>query len=419
MFTSIKKRLQGILSESALKKKSKDIFIKISKDSDNKIAGSIVSNELIDNWENWHNDSIKDIGKADNRYDQIIGLRKAIIEQIEELSYSSSLVTDKYNDDDKKILIETLNEDQEYEAAKSVHLFRYMYAQTSWQVLRYISQEFDDASPHDWTEYYQYLSDTYVEHSYDQIIKRAKGEEDAIDELEQALINTLKSRRDEVRQEILEGSNYEYNLDEIEKEQQKERDKEEKEELEQEQEQKEEAKRIATKNITSSQIQDLTEFMIERYERIRNGELYNIEDYSPVNAYGALEVDSGIMLIALSECVADIETAKDGLRKVMWNFVKSIGNEGDLDGKTLDDINIEVAQEIFNIKQQNEDGGWLSDVVLIAVQYLYDIVLSDFTDEEQKEIGRYAASMIDDTWNVFANTKNVFGYNMNTEGMFS
>lgn len=417
MFSSIKKKLQGIFTESALKKKSSNIFDEICKDPENKIPGSIITNNLRENWESWHNDSIKDIGKINNRYDQIIGLRKAIIEQIEELSYSTPIVTSKYSDDDKKILVEFLNKEQEYEDAKSAHLFRFMYAQTSWQVLRHISHDFDDASPHDWTEYYKYLSDTYVEHTYDQIIKRIKGEEDALDELEDALINTLKSRRDEIRQEILKGSNYEYNLEEIEKEQQKESEKEEHEE--QEQNQKEEAKRIATKSITSSQIQDLTEFMIERYERIKNGELYNIEDYSPVNAYGALEVDSGIMLIALSECVADIETAKSGLRKIMWNFVKSIDNESDLDGKTLEDINIEVAQEIFNIKQENEEGGWLSDVVLIAVQYLYDIVLSDFTDAEQREIGKYSVNMIDDTWSVFANTKNVFGYNMNTEGMFN
>jgi len=41
------------------------------------------------------------------------------------------------------------------------------------------------------------------------------------------------------------------------------------------------------------------------------------------------------MLIALSECVSDLEIAKDGLRKVMWNFVKSIGSEQELAEKTL------------------------------------------------------------------------------------
>jgi hypothetical protein len=147
--------------------------------------------------------------------------------------------------------------------------------------------------------------------------------------------------------------------------------------------------------------------------------LLSAYDYSPVNAYGALEVDSGIMLIALSECVADYETAKDGLRKVMWNFVKAIGNDQSLLGKSLDDVNIEVAEEIYNIKQENEEGGWMSDVVLIAIQYLYDIILSDFTGEEQREIGKHSVNMIDDTWSVFANTKNVFGYNLNTETMFS
>ncbi|WP_280554742.1 hypothetical protein [Halomonas sp. 25-S5] len=417
MFSSIKKKLQGILTASALKKKSNEILNRLSKDPDNKIAGRVSASDLREHWENWHNDSIKDIGNANNRYDQIIGLRKATIEQIEELSYTTPVVTEKYSDDDKKLLLEHLNKDKDYESVKSEHLFRYMYAQTSWQVLRYISHEFDDASPHDWTEYYKYLSDTYVEHVYDRIIKNIKGEEGALDELEDALINTIKQKRDEIREEILNGSNYEYNLEEIEKEQQAEKEKEEQEEAEEKQ--REDAKRIATKSMSNSQLQDLTEFMIGRYERIRNGELYKIEDYSPVNAYGALEVDSGIMLIALSECVADYETAKEGLRKVMWNFVKSIGNDQSLLGKSLGDVNIEVAEEIYNIKQENEESGWMSDVVLIAIQYLYDIILSDFTVEEQREIGKYSVNMIDDTWSVFANTKNVFGYNLNTEGMFS
>ena len=94
--------------------------------------------------------------------------------------------------------------------------------------------------------------------------------------------------------------------------------------------------------------------MIERYERIRNGELYKVEDYSPANAYGALEVDSGIMLIALSECVADYDTAKQGLRKVMWNLVKLIGNEQSLAEKSLVDVNIKVAEEIYKIKKKTK-----------------------------------------------------------------
>ena len=253
MFLSIKKKLQGILTASALRKKSKAIFDKISNDPE-KLASSIKSNDLMQNWEDWHNDVIKDIGKANSRYEQIIALRKAIMEQIEELSSSAPFVTGKYNDDDKKILAKVLYKDQEYENVITSSTYRYMYTKVSWQVLRLISLEFNDASAHDWTEYYEYLSDTYVEHIYERIIKNSKGEDDVFDELEDALINTLKHRRDETKQEILEGSNYEYNLEEIEKEQQQEKEKKSRESANKNEKKKPSAQRQKVFQVVKSKI---------------------------------------------------------------------------------------------------------------------------------------------------------------------
>jgi hypothetical protein len=406
MFSSIKKKLQGILTDSSLKKKSNEILNRTSKVPGNIITDRILNGDLREHWENWHNNSIKDIGNASNRYDQVIGLRRATIEQIEEISYTTPVVSEKYSDEDMKLLLEHLYEDKDYESVKSDHFHRYMFSQTSLYVLRNISYEFNDASPHDWTEYYRHLSDTYVNHIYDQIIKKIKGEECALDELTTALINTFKAKLDKTREEILNGSNYEYNFKEIEKKEKADKEKYEQKQLEEKQ--REEAKRTAIKIISSSQIQDLTELMIERYERIRNGELYKVKDYSPVNACGALEVDSGIMLIALSECVADYDTAKQGLRKVMWNLVKSIGNEQSLAEKSLVDVNINVAEEIYKIKKENEDTGWMPDIALIAIQHLYEIKLSDLTNEEQRVVIKDAVNFTDDIWTVFENTKNVF-----------
>jgi len=47
--------------------------------------------------------------------------------------------------------------------------------------------------------------------------------------------NILKHKRDEIREEILNGSNYEYNLEDIEKEQQAEKEREEQKEAEEKQ----------------------------------------------------------------------------------------------------------------------------------------------------------------------------------------
>lgn len=102
----------------------------------------------------------------------------------------------------------------------------------------------------------------------------------------------------------------------------------------------------------------------------------------------------------------------------MWNLVKEIGNKKDLEGKTIEDVNIKTAEEIFKLKHKNIKGGWTANVALIAVQYLYDIKLSNLTDDEQEKIGRHSTGIFDDAWSVFANTKNMFGYDMNTDGIF-
>ena len=51
----------------------------------------------------------------------------------------------------------------------------------------------------------------------------------------------------------------------------------------------------------------------------------------------------------------------------------------------------------------------MPDIALIAIQYLYEIKLSDLTNEEQRVVIKHAVNFTDDIWTVFANTKNVFG----------
>ena len=87
-----------------------------------------------------------------------------------------------------------------------------------------------------------------------QLIKNSKGEDDVFDELEDALINTLKHRRDETKQEILEGSNYEYNLEEIEKEQQQEKEKKSRESANKNEKKKPSAQRQKVFQVVKSKI---------------------------------------------------------------------------------------------------------------------------------------------------------------------
>jgi len=135
---------------------------------------------------------------------------------------------------------------------------------------------------------------------------------------------------------------------------------------------------------------------------------------------GVLSLDSGIMLIALSECLEGRDTAIKGLKKIMYKFVNKIGpKSNELQGKTYEDVNIEEQKEILKILEDNSDAGWLTQVAVLATHYLYSIDSENLSKEEHRVLSELSLENINDSWEVYTNTKNVFGWDYGTDRLFS
>jgi hypothetical protein len=250
---------------------------------------------------------------------------------------------------------------------------------------------------------YSDIYSQFVLHLYEGIIAKGKDEVYAL----APLIKPLKGTIDQVKAQIFEGANWDYNKEEMEKER----------ELEKAEEKAKEPPK--QKIITPHQTDELSEYLNERYGRLCNGELYKIEGYPPTNPMGVLEVDTGIMLIALTECLEERATAINGLKKIMHQFTKKIGDEKkDFKDKTEEDVNIEAQEEVLRIKEENEEGGWLTQLCVIATHYFYNIDSGKLSEKENLALAELSAQNLNDAWEVYANTKNVFGWDLSTKAMF-
>jgi hypothetical protein len=121
-----------------------------------------------------------------------------------------------------------------------------------------------------------------------------------------------KNLIDDVKGKILSGANWVYDPEQVKKEREEEEAKCKAEEPPKQ------------RYISSHQVDELSEYLKERYGRLCKGELYKIKGYSPLHPMRVLTVDTGIMLIALSECLESRDTAITGLKKIMYRFLHKI-----------------------------------------------------------------------------------------------
>lgn len=129
-----------------------------------------------------------------------------------------------------------------------------------------------------------------------------------------------------------------------------------------------------------------------------------------------LQIDTGIMLIALSEYVEDKDTAVDGLRKVIYKAFSKLGV--DLEIYSREEISLNEQLSVLEIKEEKKEGGWLAEVCGLATYLMYNLNPKEFNEDEQRELARASAGNIDDTWEVYATTKNVFGYKYEISSIF-
>ncbi|MGH8072228.1 MAG: hypothetical protein ACRERE_44750, partial [Candidatus Entotheonellia bacterium] len=134
---------------------------------------------------------------------------------------------------------------------------------------------------------------------------------------------------------------------------------------------------------------------------------------SPSNPLSSITVDTGLMLIALIECLEDRDTAIDAIREILWRAVNKIAPEG-VQGKTKEDISLNEQIELLKIWEENRNKGSLIGVCIVAAHLLFDIKSKPGDKEHSRTVGEISAALVDDAWEVIVTTENAFGWNIET-----
>lgn len=169
--------------------------------------------------------------------------------------------------------------------------------------------------------------------------------------------------------------------------------------------------------ITRAQIDQLSDYLFLRYSRIQKGELFNVEGHPPTKPTGIMQVDSAVMLIAMDECVTSIGIAEDALRCTLkLTFDKMGAGARSPDASQID---LSFQRELLLLKQKDQDKGWVASLCAFALLYLFEIPSKGLTQQESSAFTQMGAKNVDEIWEVYAKTKNIFGHDLDTKGLFS
>ena len=408
MYEKLKRRLAGALSFDILKEKSHAWIQTIL--SSEKAETNFAFKKLRDNqdwfdaWWERHCEILKKVADAENGADQILKLRRATVDQIEAKLMAGPFLTDELSEEDKKVLARALGRpDSSSEDTLRTYVDIWVVTEASVQCLRLLAFELGDAKKNDWYDMYCDAYSQFLEHMYQQMIAKAKDDVYVME----AFLPALRQILDQAKEKIFfAGENWDYDKEAMERE--REQEEQEEAEAEAERKAKEPPKQRVVKN---SQIEDLAEYLYERYERLKNGELYKVQGYSPTNAVGVIQIDTGIMLIALTECLEDKETAIKAIKTVTFKMFEKAGSH--TEELKESDVNVDEQLAILEMKEENEEEGWLASVSVLATFHLYDINPEDLDKKERTDVGRASTGNLGDAWEVYATTKNVFGYDYN------
>lgn len=143
--------------------------------------------------------------------------------------------------------------------------------------------------------------------------------------------------------------------------------------------------------------------LAERNELITHGNLYIGLDGSPPVVGHALDIDSGVMLIAITRRLGGDEVeAERALKDAIWSHMKSHGI--DLENKTLDDIDLAIPKIMLGKWKENPDD-WFAQSVWAACGHLQGPI----EKYDRKGSSEIVGIIGGDVWRLYAGTLSVLG----------
>ncbi|RVO96732.1 hypothetical protein, partial [Sinorhizobium meliloti] len=269
MFERLKRRIRGVLSFDEMARRSEEQIERAlgSDEKDIALQQLDANLEWFEAWREEHHKMLCRIAQCSSRGEQAIAIRRETLRSIENSISTKPLLFDDFDESEGRLLAKALHPDRSYEEVLTADMQLFVYSQASSLCLRMLSFELGDARKNDWFTMYCDVYEQLVEHLYRDIIAQTKGDIYALP----PLATLAKKMADEAKEKVLQGNNWDYDKEAMERDRLSEKDREQEDEP------------PLQRTVTNHQVKELTEFLVERVGRAQRGELYKIDDYAPTD----------------------------------------------------------------------------------------------------------------------------------------
>lgn len=161
---------------------------------------------------------------------------------------------------------------------------------------------------------------------------------------------------------------------------------------------------------SDSQKAGLARVLQSRYHKLSVGELYRIDGRPLSEPTEAITLDTGMVLIGLSECLRNSAAAEKALRDILMLFFAALGISREVCGK----INRAELDLRHQLKMLSLWTRYRQDAPLMPVLSFAAALLSpgdpQLHQPGPQTIARMARALFPDAWAIYAKTVSFFGY---------
>jgi hypothetical protein len=169
--------------------------------------------------------------------------------------------------------------------------------------------------------------------------------------------------------------------------------------------------------VTASELQKagLARVLCSRYHKLRAGQLYSADRRLLGERTKAITLDTGMMLIGLSECLRCSAKAEKALRDIMMLFFGAL-EMGEI--RHIDQAKLDLRHQLrmLNLWTQYRANTPLPPVLNFAAALLSHGDHQLHQSQDQK-LTRLAAALLPDAWAIYSKTVSFFGYTVDEPAM--
>jgi hypothetical protein len=154
----------------------------------------------------------------------------------------------------------------------------------------------------------------------------------------------------------------------------------------------------------------LARVLRSRYHKLCAGELYRIDGWPLKEPTEAITVDTGMILIGLSECLGCSAEAENTLRQIIILFFASLGLSSEV-RRSIDQNRLDIRYQLKMLQTwtRNRERSPLAAVLSFAAALLFpdEAEIEQNGDQTLTYAGR---ALFSDAWAIYSKTLNLFGH---------